>query len=95
MNNELVATRDDGIQAITAIQDNYVYQTRGWVAWMRETGNHIDEIGITSYFKWLNDESKLAAGTIRSRRQAVKKRVRTLYHFLLSWPLIWLLCFFL
>ena len=70
---------EDSFQSVLAIKDNYFYQTRQWVAWMRETGNHIDEIGIANYFKWLNNESKLAAGTIRSRRQAVKKRVRTLY----------------
>ncbi|MFA7567507.1 MAG: tyrosine-type recombinase/integrase, partial [Alkalispirochaeta sp.] len=76
---EIQRTAGGDITRVLAYRDNYSYQTRQWVRWMQQTGQRIDETGIREYFRWLNDDSGLAAGTIRNRRSAVKKRVRQLY----------------
>ena len=69
----------DQISILEGIQDVYTYQVRHWTKWMRETGNGIDPQGIREYFLFLH-ETGYAAGTIRNKRQAVKKRLRQIYH---------------
>jgi integrase len=67
------------IEQAAAIRDNYTYQTRHWIAWTRERGLGVNEESIREYFRFLNEESGYTAGTIRNKRQAVKKRVRQLF----------------
>lgn len=70
---------NDLIEQAEKITDSYTFQTRSWVHWMRETGQGITDDGIKAYFLWLNSESGYAARTIRTKRAAVKKRVRQLF----------------
>jgi hypothetical protein len=65
---------------IGGIRDDYTFQVRSWLAWMKRTGNGVTEDGIRAYFAWLNDGSGYTANTVRNKRQAVKKRVRQLFH---------------
>jgi len=69
----------DQLLRLESIRDNYTYQTRHWTRWMRETGHEVDTEGIRAYFEHL-DTSGYTAGTIRIKRQAVKKRIRQVYH---------------
>ncbi len=66
------------IETIENIDDIYKYQVRHWTQWMRETGNGVDQDGVKEYFLYLQ-ETGYKAGTIRNKRQAVKKRLRQIY----------------
>lgn len=66
-------------RALLDISDYYSSPVRSWIRWMEETGESVTEAGIKAYFRWLNEESGLAAATIRVRRLAVKKRVKQLF----------------
>lgn len=75
----IAASESIDISRIIAITDDYSSPVRSWIKWMEKTGEAITEEGIKAYFRWLNEESGLAAATIRVRRQAVKKRVKQLF----------------
>lgn len=66
------------LASIALIDDTYTHHVRDFVAFCEERGDtEITEENVHDYFAGLN-ESTYAAGTIRIKRQAVKKRIRQL-----------------
>ena len=63
------------IEAIWNVQDVYTYHVRQFCGWLKDTDNQLDEQGVRTYFEFLNSTG-YAAGTIRLKRLAVKKRLR-------------------
>ena len=66
------------LEAIAAIDDTYSYHVRDYLNYCADRGDiEVTEENVHDYFADLN-ESTYAAGTIRIKRQAVKKRIRQL-----------------
>jgi integrase len=57
--------------------DTYGYHVRDFTTWLRNTGGELDRQAVIDYFMHLG-RSDFAAGTVRVKRQAVKKRLRQL-----------------
>ena len=66
------------LSSVEAFEDTYTHHVRDYVRYCRERGDDaVTEENVHAYFADLN-ESTYAAGTIRIKRQAVKKRIRQL-----------------
>jgi integrase len=57
--------------------DTYGWHVKDFTSWLRETGADLDQQAVIDYFVRLN-ASDYSAGTVRVKRQAVKKRLRQL-----------------
>jgi integrase len=66
--------QDDTLSFMESIQDTYSYHFQNFVDWL---GPREFSLGaVRDYFIYLNEHSGYAPGTIRIKRQAVKKRVK-------------------
>src|SRR6056297_1239590 len=66
------------LKQFETVQDNYTQHIRHFTRFVRETGGAVDIETIKQYYLWLNTTS-YTSGTIRVRRQAVKRRIRDLF----------------
>jgi hypothetical protein len=66
--------QDDTLAFMESIQDTYRYHFRDFADWL--DGREFSLGGVRDYFIYLNQDSGYAPGTIRIKRQAVKKRVK-------------------
>ena len=66
------------LSAVEGLEDTYTHHVRDFVRYCRGRGeDSVTEENVREYFTYLN-KSTYAAGTIRIKRQAVKKRIRQL-----------------
>ena len=66
--------QDDTLAFMELIQDTYSYHFRDFAVWLK--GREFSLGAVRDYFIYLNQDSGFAPGTIRIKRQAVKKRVK-------------------
>lgn len=73
--NYLTTNRgNDTLEFFAGIQDTYTQHVKDFIKWA--DGREVDFASIRDYFIYLNQDSGFAAGTIRIKRQAIKKRLR-------------------
>ena len=75
---ELTTTAFDErqIQAMLAINDSYSFHVRQFCTWLQAKQRFVDEEAIRDYFRYLSEETRYSAGTVRIKRAACKKRIR-------------------
>jgi len=69
-----VETDKRALEFFTSIEDTYTAHIQDFIKWL--DGREIDCTSVRDYFIYLNQDSEFAPGTIRIKRQAVKKRMK-------------------
>jgi integrase/recombinase XerD len=69
-----VAKANQTLEFFKRIQDTYTEHLKDFIRWAEE--REIDFPSVRDYFIYLNQDSGFAPGTIRIKRQAVKKRLK-------------------
>lgn len=71
---DLAPIKNDTLEFIGGIEDTYTEHVKDFIRWAE--GRSVDFSTVRDYFIYLNQDSDYAPGTVRIKRQAVKKRLK-------------------